>query len=308
MEKELQKELQKEEQTDKIQTEEFQTLEEMVCEAEKKGIALSELILSQQAKIMKTTREAVLERMRENLFVMRRSAENGRKETRSASGLTGGMAEKLALQPPKLLGETAHRAVVHALAIAEHNACMGRIVAAPTAGSCGILPGVLLALGETKQISDERLVMGLLNAGAVGMVIAENANLSGAQGGCAAECGSAGAMAASAVTELMGGSPSMCANACAIALKAVMGLVCDPVAGLVEVPCVKRNASGAVIALNSAELALAGISSAIAADEVIGAMQSVGCMMNEALKETALGGIAATKTARKIEQSLRSMS
>ena len=136
-------------------------------------------------------------------------------------------------------------------------------------------------------------------------MIAQNASLSGAQGGCAAECGSAGAMAASAAVELMGGSPAACAHACAIALKAVMGLVCDPVAGLVEVPCVKRNASGAVIALNSAELALAGITSVICADEVIEAMQSVGCMMHESLKETAQGGIAATQTARKIEAKLR---
>lgn len=287
--------------------EEIKLLQDLVFQAEKRGQTLSEYTLYNQADAMKTTPENVLKHMRENLLVMRHSAEKGMQETSSASGLTGGMAGKLAEQPPKLLGETAQRAAVYALAIAEHNACMGRIVAAPTAGSCGILPGVLLALGETKHISDDGLLMGLLNAGAVGMVIAQNANLSGAQGGCAAECGSAGAMAASAATELMGGSPSMCAEACAIALKAVMGLVCDPVAGLVEVPCVKRNASGAVIALNSAELALAGIRSAIGADEVIGAMQSVGCMMHEALKETALGGIAATKTAKEIERKIRGM-
>lgn len=286
-------------------SEEINSLEQLVGEAERKSLTLSKLVLSMQAESLKTTEEKILERMMENLQVMRRSAENGMKEEHSASGLTGGMAGKLASHSSGLLGETAHRAAVYALAIAEHNACMGRIVAAPTAGSCGILPGVLLALGETKKFSDEDLIMGLLNSGAVGLVIARNANLSGAQGGCAAECGSAGAMAASAVTELMGGSPGMCANACAIALKAVMGLVCDPVAGLVEVPCVKRNASGAVIALNSAELALAGIRSAIGADEVIGAMQSVGCMMNEALRETALGGIAATKTAKEIEARLR---
>lgn len=285
--------------------EEIKSLDMLAQEAEHRNIALSQLVLSLQAETMKTTEQEILEKMYENLRVMRRSAENGIKEVSSASGLSGGMARKLAEHPSDLLGLTAHRASVYALAIAEHNACMGRIVAAPTAGSCGILPGVLLALGESKNISDEKLVMGLVNAGAVGMVIAQNANLSGAQGGCAAECGSAGAMAASAAVELMGGSPSMCTDACALALKAVMGLVCDPVAGLVEVPCVKRNASGAVIALSSAELALAGIKSAIGADEVIGAMQRVGCMMHESLKETAQGGIAATKTARKIEAQLR---
>lgn len=280
------------------------SLEELVKEAEGRGIALSALALFLQAKAMKCPEQEVIETMRNNLAVMRHSAEKGMRETASASGLSGGMAQKLKEHPAVLLGDTVHRAAVYALAIAEHNACMGRIVAAPTAGSCGILPGVMLALGETKQISDEQLILGLINAGAVGMVIAQNATLSGAQGGCAAECGSAGAMAASAAVELMGGSPSMCADACALTLKAVMGLVCDPVAGLVEVPCVKRNASGAVLALHSAELALAGIKSAIGADEVIGAMQSVGCMMHDSLKETALGGLAATKTAKEIEERL----
>lgn len=285
--------------------EEMKSLDALASEAEKRGLSLSSMALYLQADSMKTTQEALLDKMRQNLLVMRSSAENGMKEIQSASGLSGGMAQKLAAHPSGLLGSVAHRAAVYALAIAEHNACMGRIVAAPTAGSCGILPGVLLALGETKGFSDEELTRGLVNAGAVGMAIAQNASLSGAQGGCAAECGSAGAMAASAAVELMGGSPTACAHACAIALKAVMGLVCDPVAGLVEVPCVKRNASGAVLALNSAELALAGITSAICADEVIESMQSVGCMMHESLKETAQGGIAATQTARKIEAKLR---
>lgn len=285
--------------------EDIHSLEELVKEAEDKDISLSALALSLQAKTMKCSEREVLEKMRSNLLVMRRSMERGMRETASASGLSGGMAKKLKDCPNGLLGETAHRAAVYALAIAEHNACMGRIVAAPTAGSCGILPGVLLSLGETRNISDDRLVMGLINAGAVGMVIAHNATLSGAQGGCAAECGSAGAMAASAAAELMGGSPSMCADACAMTLKSVMGLVCDPVAGLVEVPCVKRNAIGAVTALGSAEMALAGIKSAIGADEVICAMQSVGHLMHESLKETAMGGIAATKTAKEIEERLR---
>ena len=182
---------------------------------------------------------------------------------------------------------------------------MGRIASCPTAGSCGILPGALLALAETRGFDDEALISALFNAAAVGMVIAKNATLSGAKGGCAAECGSAGAMAASAITELLGGTPEMCATACALALKAVMGLVCDPVAGLVEVPCVKRNASGAVLSLVAAELALAGIPSAIPADEVILAMKSVGSMMNEALRETSRGGIAVSKTAKRIEAELK---
>ncbi len=285
--------------------EELKSLEELVAEAEKQGISLSELTISLQAKSMKTTPDVLWKKMEDNLAVMRLSAKNGMEETSSASGLCGGFAKKLDNHKVSVLGNVAHKAAIYALAIAEHNACMGRIVASPTAGSCGILPGVLLALGDCCGATDEDLVKGLFNAGAVGMVIAQNASLSGAQGGCAAECGSAGAMAASAAVEIVGGTPSMCADACALALKAVMGLVCDPVAGLVEVPCVKRNASGATIALTAAELALAGIGSAIGVDQVIGAMKSVGCMMHESLRETSLGGIAATKTAREIEARLR---
>lgn len=282
--------------------EQLQSFQELIEEAQRRGCRISELTLHLQAGTMKVSQEILMQRMRENLRVMRQAAKQGMKETLSPSGLSGGAAKKMAARQDSLLGETAHRAAVYALAISEHNACMGRIVAAPTAGSCGILPGVLLALGACRGLADDQLVMGLFHAGALGMVIAQNATLSGAQGGCAAECGSAGAMAASAAVELLGGSPQMSANACAFALKATMGLVCDPVAGLVEVPCVKRNASGAVIALTAAELALSGIESAICADEVIGAMKSVGCMMHENLRETSLGGIAATDTARRIEK------
>ncbi|MBQ4518757.1 MAG: L-serine ammonia-lyase, iron-sulfur-dependent, subunit alpha [Clostridia bacterium] len=286
--------------------EELKSLDELVAEAEKQGKTISALTLELQAASMKTTQEALTQKMHETLLIMRQSAENGMLETASPSGLSGGVAKKMAESQAGLLGDVAQKAVTYALAIAEHNACMGKIIAAPTAGSCGILPGILLALGECKDLSDDELVRGLFNAGAVGMVIAQNASLSGAQGGCAAECGSAGAMAACAVTELLGGTPTQCAHACAIAIKAIMGLVCDPVAGLVEVPCVKRNATGAAIALTAAEMALAGIESALPADQVIGAMKSVGCMMHESLRETSQGGLAATKTAREIEKRLRS--
>jgi L-serine dehydratase len=254
---------------------------------------------------MKMDAKALREKMGNTLRVMRESVTNGMNETSSASGLSGGFARKLETINPGLLGETAHLASVYALAISEHNACMGRIASAPTAGSCGILPGALLALGKTHNISDERLTDALFTAAAVGMVVANNATLSGAKGGCAAECGSASAMAAAAIVELLGGTPTQCADACALGLKAVMGLVCDPVAGLVEVPCVKRNATGTVLALTVAELALAGIPSAIPADEVIGAMRSVGSMMHESLRETSKGGIAVTKTAKKIENELK---
>lgn len=285
--------------------EELKSLNELVEEAERQGATLSEITLRLQAATLKKPPEILFEKMKEHLFTMRQSVENGMQERGSVSGLSGGAAKRLKECGTGLLGPVAHTAAAYALAVAEHNACMGRIVAAPTAGACGILPGVLLSLGEHCGISDDRLVMGLFNAAAVGMVIAQNASLAGASGGCAAECGSAGAMAASAAVELMGGTPQMCADACALATKAVMGLVCDPVAGLVEVPCVKRNATGAVIALTTAELALAGIQSAVCADEVIGAMKSVGCMMHESLRETSLGGLAATQTAREIAERLK---
>ncbi len=285
--------------------EEMKSLDALADEAQKQGITLSELTLKLQSEALKTSEEELINHMLTNLKVMRESVKNGMNETSSASGLSGGMAKKLEAHNSGLLGDIAHRAAVYALAIAEHNACMGRIVASPTAGSCGILPGVILSIAEKHNFDDRKLAMALLNAGAVGMVIAQNASLAGAEGGCAAECGSAGAMAASAAVELLGGTPKMCTHACAIAIKAIMGLVCDPIAGLVEAPCVKRNASGAVIALSSAELALAGIESVVCADETIGAMKNVGCMMHEALRETALGGLAATKTGKEIAERLR---
>ena len=177
---------------------------------------------------------------------------------------------------------------------------MGRIVAAPTAGSCGILPAALITMQVEKECSDHDCVMALFTASAIGMVIANNASLAGAQGGCQAECGSAAAMAAAAITELAGGTPHMVSQAVAIALKNILGLVCDPVAGLVEIPCIKRNASGVAGAFVAAEMALAGIDSAIPADEVIWSMKRIGDIMSPTLKETAEGGLAATPTGRKL--------
>ena len=176
---------------------------------------------------------------------------------------------------------------------------MGRVVAAPTAGSCGILPAAVLTMQE-KGCSEHDCVMALFTASAVGMVITTSASVAGAQGGCQAECGSAAAMAAAAIVELAGGTPRQAADAVAMALKNILGLVCDPVAGLVEIPCIKRNASGVAGAFVAAELALAGIESAIPADEVIVAMKKVGDAMSPALKETAEGGLAATPTARRL--------
>ena len=194
--------------------------------------------------------------------------------------------------------------LIKALAMAESNACMGRIVAAPTAGSCGILPAVFLTAKEEGKISYSDMVMSMFTAGAIGMVIARRATISGAEGGCQAECGSASAMAAGALVEALGGTPEMVGHACAIALKNVLGLVCDPVAGLVEIPCIKRNAMGGANALVAAELALAGIDSVIPIDEVIDAMRAVGRLMVPSLRETGEGGLAATPTGRELAEKI----
>jgi L-serine dehydratase len=240
--------------------------------------------------------------MAERFEVMRESTERGlANNTPTHSGLTGlnaGLLKKYNDAREPLLGALGRRAMLIALAVAEENARMGRIVAAPTAGSCGILPGVIIAVGEHYKLPYEAQVMSLFTAAAIGYVIAEKATLAGADGGCQAECGSASAMAAAACVELMGGTPAMCADAAALAIKFLMGLICDPVCGLVEVPCVKRNASGATNALTAAEMALAGIKSAIPCDEVITAMGLVGKAIPQELRETSLGGLAVTATAK----------
>ena len=195
-----------------------------------------------------------------------------------------------------------NKVAARAIAVAEVNASMGRIVAAPTAGACGVLPGVLLTVQEILKASEEDMVMTLFTAAGIGMIIAERASISGAEGGCQAEIGAASAMAAGAAVELAGGRPEETSHAAAIALKNFLGLVCDPVAGLVEVPCIKRNAIGAMIAVTAAEMALAGIKSAIPLDEVIDTMASIGRLMPCSLKETAQGGLAISPTGQRIKE------
>lgn len=282
----------------------YKSLASLVEAAESAGRPISALVLSQQAEQLEQSEEEVFRRMAENYQVMAECIEPGCDPgLRSTSGLTGGSAHKLreVFEAGKsLTGSMISGALYRALAVSELNASMGRIVAAPTAGSCGILPAAVLTMQAERDIPERDCVMSLFTASAVGMVIAQNACLAGAQGGCQAECGSAAAMAAAAITELSGGTPQMVSDAVAIALKNILGLVCDPVAGLVEIPCIKRNASGVAGAFVAAELALAGIGSAIPADEVIWAMKKVGDSMSEALKETAEGGLAATPTGRKL--------
>ena len=284
----------------------YESIAELVSEAEKQGIRISEMVMKDQAEAMETTELETFEKMELDFQVMVNSVQAGlQKDQRSMSGLTGGEGYKMksyAAEKEGLCGSFLGGAIARALAVAGCNASMGRIVAAPTAGSCGILPGCLVSLLEERGIPEKEIVMSMFTAGAFGMVIARKASIAGAQGGCQAECGSAAAMAAAALTELMGGTPSQCADACAIAIANQLGLVCDPVAGLVEIPCIKRNVSGLVIAFSSADLALAGIEAKIPADECLDAMRSVGDTMPEALKETAKGGLAATPTGIRIQK------
>lgn len=203
------------------------------------------------------------------------------------------------------MGSTLSSMVAGAMAVCEVNASMGRIVAAPTAGASGVLPGVLLAYAQSSSLDRVRLVQALFNAAAIGIIIAKNASISGAYGGCQAEVGSGAAMAASALTELRGGTPKQCLHAAAMSLKNLLGLVCDPVAGLVECPCIKRNAIGTVNAVLCSDMALAGIESVIPFDEVVEAMKNVGRMMHPDLRETARGGLAATPTAQRIAEKIQ---
>lgn len=282
----------------------YNTIAGLVEQAEQAEKPISELVLAQQAEQTERTEGDLYEEMRRTFRVMEESVASGiDPDLRSTSGLTGGTAYRMqqaVREGRTICGEVFGGALTRALAVSELNASMGRIVASPTAGSCGILPAAVLTIRDARGLDERTCVMSLFTASAVGMVIANNACLAGAQGGCQAECGSASAMAAAALVELAGGAPDMVANAVAIAIKNILGLVCDPVAGLVEIPCIKRNASGVANALCAAELALAGIASAIPADEVILTMKRVGDTMPAALRETAEGGLAMTPTGRRL--------
>ena len=284
----------------------YESIAELVREAEKRGVKISELVLEDQAEALEATPLELYEKMEIDFMVMVDSVKAGQeKDQRSMSGLTGGEGYRMKAYAEKgggLCGDFMSRAISRALAVAGCNASMGRIVAAPTAGSCGILPGCLVSLWEDRGFAEKDVVMAMFTAGAFGMVIAGRASVAGAQGGCQAECGSAAAMAAAALTELMGGTPAQCADACAIAIANQLGLVCDPVAGLVEIPCIKRNVSGLVVAFSSADLALAGIGAKIPADECLDAMRQVGDALPASLKETAKGGLAATPTGLRLQK------
>lgn len=277
-----------------------------ICEAaEQQKRSISALVLSDQVEQMELSEEALYEQMKNSLQVMQEAVREGKNpDLCSTSGLTGGDAARMEAYAVGggITGTFLNRAMARAVAVSEYNAAMGRIVASPTAGSCGILPGTVVTLLEEGRCDEHAAVMALFTAGAVGMVIAKNASIAGAQGGCQAECGSAAAMAAAALVELSGGTPSQAAHACAMAIKNQLGLVCDPVAGLVEIPCIKRNVSGVAIAFTSAEMALAGVESRIPVDECVQAMRQVGELLPCSLKETSQAGLAATPTAIRLKK------
>lgn len=286
----------------------FKNAAELVFQAEERKLKLYELMIEQEIQQTGSSRVEILEQMDRQFQVMKRAAAKGARGVQSYSGLTGGDGKRIHDYIQKgsfLTDQTLLSAACYAVSTNEVNASMGIICATPTAGSCGVLPAVMLAVQEKLGKSDEEVVLHLFTAGAFGYVIANNAFISGAAGGCQAEVGSASAMAAAAATELAGGTPTQAAHAMAMAMKNMLGLTCDPLAGLVEVPCIKRNAAGASNALLAADLALAGVESKVPWDEVIGAMYQIGLAMPVSLRETALGGLAATETGKEWKKRLQ---
>lgn len=285
--------------------ENFHTIAELLRLASERQVPVHEIVLMVEADQSQRSREELIEGMRKNWQVMREAVKKGLKGgIRSVSGLTGGDAPKLYRhQLTGFLGQAAVSTAAFAVAASEVNASMGRIVACPTAGSCGIVPAVMMEAYE-QGIEEERIVMALFTAAGIGMVVDENASIAGALGGCQAECGTAAGMAAAAMAELGGGSPEQIGHATALAIKNLLGLACDPVAGLVEVPCVKRNGFVAVHAMLAADMALAGVESVIPVDEVIDAMDRIGRAMPRDIKETAEGGLATTKTGLALQKKI----
>ena len=275
----------------------YDTIEDIVRLADRESISFSEVVLRSEIESTGSTKEEVLAEIRRRIQIFKESVRDGIADTRkSKSGMSGGQAKQLDERQPLFLSDLAYRALRYAISVNEANAKMFRIVACPTAGACGILPGVMQAVGEVYECDEEAYVNGFLAAAGVGNVVTNQACVAGAVGGCQAEVGTAAAMASACAVAMMGGTTEEVVTAMTLGMKNVLGLVCDPVAGLVEVPCVKRNGIYAVHALASAEMAMAGLRSRIPADEVIGAMDSIGRALPEALRETSEGGLAKTKT------------
>jgi len=280
----------------------YKALADAIKDAEREGKSLAQVALAAESRDQGRPVEDIKAALQRALDVMRSAIEKGLVgDLYSASGLVGGDAAKLRISAKGPLAQTPFRDILtRALAVQEVNAAMGVIVAAPTAGGAGVLPAILTGLAKAKSVSDERVVDGLATAGLIGAVVAERASLSGAEGGCQAETGAAAGMAAGAATEMLGGTPSQVGHAVALTMQGTLGLVCDPLGGLVELPCVFRNATGSAIALAGIEMALAGITFAIPVDEVIDVMGEIGREMDVRYRETAGGGLAATPTGRRL--------
>lgn len=279
----------------------YNALEEIVRECREKDLTFDEVILLDDMNERNVKREESLHSMEGMWDAMKRADRSYDGKLKSRSGLVGGAGDamKAYVESGKALcGSFVGEVMASALAMGESNACMKRIVAAPTAGACGVLPAVLVNYQKQNETSDEEIVRALYTAAGIGQVVAARAYIAGASGGCQAEIGTASAMAAGALTALRGGTPEQITHAAALALKNLLGLVCDPVGGLVEVPCVKRNVIGSVNALSAADMALAGITSRIPPDQVIDAMREVGDQMHPTLRETGQGGLANTPAAR----------
>ena len=279
----------------------FKKAEELLEICDSKNMTISQVMKQRECDLFETSEEEMIDRMRQAWQIMKDSAKDPtKKAVKSMGGLIGGEAKKLTdhrVAGNSILGTMMSKAIAYSMAVLEVNTSMGLIVASPTAGSAGVLPGVMLALQEEYDIPDEKIIDALFNASAIGYLAMQNATVAGAVGGCQAEIGVAAAMAASAATELMGGTPVQCTYAASTVLMNMLGLICDPVLGLVEYPCQNRNASGASNALIAAEMSLAGITQMIPLDEMMDCMYSVGKRLPSEFRETAKGGCAATPTA-----------
>ncbi len=287
---------------------EFKTAQELLHLCARHKCRVSEMTVLYEMEFSGSPRGEVLSRMRRNKVIMREAVKAAiRKQKKTSYGMSGGDAAKLlkASRSKKMaVSPLVARAMAYAVATGETNAAMGRISAFPTAGGAGVIPGVLLSASEKWNLSEQKLLRGLFTAGAVGKIIAENATLSAAAGGCQAEVGAATAMAAAGLTEMRGGTPEQCLNAAAIALKSYLGLICDPLGGLVAVPCIKRNMLGASAACAASDASIAGVKSFVPFDEVVFAMKNVAKTMSYKLRETALGGLAVTKTGLRIRKKM----
>jgi L-serine dehydratase len=287
----------------------FKSVAELVERAEREGEPVWRVVLAEESEDSGRPPDAVLERLADRLDTMRQAVARGLDtDAPSVSGLLGGGAKRFEAwrqEGASVTGSFIGRVIANAQATMEVNSRMGTIVATPTAGSSGILPSILFAAQAELGYDDERLVQGLLAAAGIGQVIVARASVAGATGGCQAETGSAAAMAAAALTEMRGGTPAMVSQAAAFTLQGMLGLICDPVAGLVEVPCLTRNVSGAVQAVAASEMALSGLSFPIPADEVIDLMGQIGRELDAKYRETALGGLATTPTGQRLAASVR---